>query len=885
MSDWPNFANGSWGDAAKWTGGVPDAAGATANFTASSANGALAIISFAQGVDFTVGTLNIVTNANDSYVFRGQVDATLATLRFGGLGGSPAFLNVDTNGSSSQISSSFGLRIVLDSDLIVSTANTDTSFEISAPIIGSGRDIYKFGTGTLRLSGDNSAWTGDLLLRGGRTEITNNAAEGGGVVELDNAAALVGSGNFGFSSAIETRTGLSSGIIAATTGSEMQLFGKVSLRSDAAAAIVFGSATDQGTISLSTGSESIVTGTGGFTIAGGTVRFGSNNSLVTGFFNNLSSTGLLQIQGGGTLDTRGLAIRITNLDLDGGTIRTSLDGLSLFITDTTAVNNSQAGTIIGTANGDFITVNITNSFSFGDTTFSSWTNGTDGITLNGNNGANSITGSSQNDAINGGGGNDTLTGSGGVDTIRGGTGDDNYRLSDTLSALIENAGEGTDTITVLEAGPAQFMLETNFENLSFAGSAARIGIGNSVANVITGGLGADRLFGLEGDDILRGIGGADELDGGIGADQMEGGTGDDIFFVDNAGDSIVELAGAGADTVLSGISFTLTAGAAVEVLSAISNAATDAIDLTGNALNQDVIGNKGVNWLDGGAGADRLIGLGGSDFYVIDNGGDSVVEFAGDGNDYVLAQVSWALASGAEVETVSTISHAATNAINLTGNEFGQDVIGNNGVNTLDGGTGADRLIGLGGNDIYAIDNAADSVVEFAGDGNDYVLAQVSWVLAAGAEVETVSTASHAATDAINFTGNEFGQDMIGNNGVNRLDGGAGADRLIGLGGNDQFAFTSALGGGNVDVIFDFAAGGDKVLLDDAIFTGLSLGTLAAGAFKAGTGATDADDRIIYNNTTGALFFDADGVGGAAAVQFASLSTGLALAATDFTVI
>jgi Ca2+-binding RTX toxin-like protein len=48
---------------------------------------------------------------------------------------------------------------------------------------------------------------------------------------------------------------------------------------------------------------------------------------------------------------------------------------------------------------------------------------------------------------------------------------------------------------------------------------------------------------------------------------------------------------------------------------------------------------------------------------------------------------------------------------------------------------------------------------------------------------------------------------------------------------------------------------------------------LAAGAFKAGAAATDADDRIIYNAGTGALLYDGDGMGGTAAVQFATLTS------------
>jgi serralysin len=69
------------------------------------------------------------------------------------------------------------------------------------------------------------------------------------------------------------------------------------------------------------------------------------------------------------------------------------------------------------------------------------------------------------------------------------------------------------------------------------------------------------------------------------------------------------------------------------------------------------------------------------------------------------------------------------------------------------------------------------------------------------------------------------------------------------------------------------------------VFTGLAAGALAPGAFRTGAAAADADDRILYNSASGALLFDVDGVGGAAAVQFATLSTGLVMTASDFTVI
>jgi len=96
--------------------------------------------------------------------------------------------------------------------------------------------------------------------------------------------------------------------------------------------------------------------------------------------------------------------------------------------------------------------------------------------------------------------------------------------------------------------------------------------------------------------------------------------------------------------------------------------------------------------------------------------------------------------------------------------------------------------------------------------------------------------------------------------------------------------FNTALGGGNIDTIGDFNIAQDTINLSNNIFTAIGNGTLAANAFVMGSAAGDADDRIIYDPVTGALYYDADGNGGGAAVQFATLATGLALTNADFVV-
>ncbi len=116
------------------------------------------------------------------------------------------------------------------------------------------------------------------------------------------------------------------------------------------------------------------------------------------------------------------------------------------------------------------------------------------------------------------------------------------------------------------------------------------------------------------------------------------------------------------------------------------------------------------------------------------------------------------------------------------------------------------------------------------------------------------------------------------------MNGGLGADTLQGGTGADSYVFSTTLGGGNVDAINGFNVADDTIVLNNAVFAGLSVGTLAASAFVVGAAAADASDRIIYNSATGALYFDADGNGAGAAVQFATLAAGLALTNNDFLV-
>jgi VCBS repeat-containing protein len=438
--------------------------------------------------------------------------------------------------------------------------------------------------------------------------------------------------------------------------------------------------------------------------------------------------------------------------------------------------------------------------------------------INGNAGANVLEGLAGNDTLNGnagddqlsgGAGNDLLNGGTGADTMLGGTGDDTYVVDSTGDLVVENAGEGTDTVQ----SSITYTLTDNVENLVLTGLANINGSGNALDNVLTGNGGNNALYGLDGNDTLIGNAGNDMLDGGAGADNLQGGLGNDTYVVDNAGDVVVEAVNAGVDTVQSSISYTLTAN--VENLTLTGS---DDLNGTGNALNNAITGNSGANVIDGGAGIDTMSGGAGDDTYIVDNSADVIVEAANAGTDSAYASATYTLS--ANVENLFLTGTAAINGTGnaqdntITGNAAnnvlsgmaGNDVlIGGGGNDQLDGGTGADSMQGGTGDDTYIVDDAGDNVIENAGEGTDTVLSSISYKLSANVENLTLTGSAH-----IDGTGNALDNVITGNGGNNVLDGQDGNDTLVGGAGNDTL-----IGGAGADNL-QGGAGDDTYVVDDA---------------------------------------------------------------------
>jgi Ca2+-binding RTX toxin-like protein len=298
--------------------------------------------------------------------------------------------------------------------------------------------------------------------------------------------------------------------------------------------------------------------------------------------------------------------------------------------------------------------------------------------------------------------------------------------------------------------------------------------GTSGDDTLNGTNSADQIFGFAGNDILNGNGGNDQLDGGTGADTMSGGTGNDTYYVDDAGDSVIENSGEGTDNVRT----TLAAYALTANVEHLRFTGSGSFTGTGNGLNNDIYGGSSSDTLYGGAGYDNLTGNGGDDF----------------------------LYGGADGDVLS-------------------------------GGTGADYMEGNSGDDVYIVDNVGDSVVELSGEGIDEVYTSLA-TYTLGDDVENLYynsgggnfTLTGNALDNIvsgssgddtltGLDGNDtlrgqLGADTLsGGNGIDLLLGGSGADINTGGAGADTFriSYFESGTGAAADRITDFTTGADLI--------------------------------------------------------------------------
>ncbi len=345
------------------------------------------------------------------------------------------------------------------------------------------------------------------------------------------------------------------------------------------------------------------------------------------------------------------------------------------------------------------------------------------------------------------------------------------------------------------------------------------GAGNDIIN---GNELTNELRGGAGNNTLNGNGGDDRIYGGVGIDQESGGSGNDWLYASKAGD--VLDGGLGVDTVdYTHATKNIVIDLQYKGLQAAGEFGRDMflnienfIAGSGNDILHGLItdnllrGGAGKDMLDGGKGADFMYGGIGDDKFEVNNIGDRVIEYGGQGFDTVHASVNVsALASddataaliGVNVENVVLSGNVPLFA---TGNALNNRIEGNATGCTLAGGAGNDKLVGQGGDDV--------------------------------------------------------------------LSGGRGSDVLTDLLGHNHFVFNSAVVAGETDTITSFDPSSDVIELSMSQFRAFAAsGQMTAGMLVEGSAALDADDFIIYNVTTKALLYDADADGIGAAVQFAKI--------------
>lgn len=494
-----------------------------------------------------------------------------------------------------------------------------------------------------------------------------------------------------------------------------------------------------------------------------------------------------------------------------------------------------------------------------------------------------------------------------------------YLYNGNLASLIENAtgGTGNDTIT-----------------------------GNQAANRLDGGNGNDILSGLDGADTLIGGAGNDTINGGAGIDYCV--LAINFAACTVSYDSTAQVytlisAALGTDRVSGVEYFTFNDGTrtAQQLLESPSDTVAPTLQSSSPADNAGSVA-VGANLVltfsesvSAGSGNISIYAAGGAVVATIAASDTSRVSISGsvvtinptsdlaagssfyvkvDGTAFRDASLNYyAGISTADAFNFSTASAsppvtppptsgvtlngtASANTLNGTAyNDTLNGLAGNDTLNgldgndRLDGGAGADRMTGGNGNDTYVVDNSSDTLVEAANGGTDLVQSSITFTL--GSNIENLLL---TGSSAVNGTGNGLDNTVTGNSAANTLNGSTGNDTLYGKGGadtltggsgRDTFVFDTALNAGNIDRITDFNVVDDTIALSVSVFNKLQAGSLAASAYFAGTGAADATDRLIYNSSTGALYYDPDGRGGAGQQQIATLSKGLALTSADFLLI
>ena len=286
------------------------------------------------------------------------------------------------------------------------------------------------------------------------------------------------------------------------------------------------------------------------------------------------------------------------------------------------------------------------------------------------------------------------------------------------------------------------------------------------------------------------------------------------------------------------------------------------------------MGNDGANFIDG-ATARYLYGFGGNDIYIIETVGDVVIELANQGLDTIFTSIS-GRSTMTSSGSASRLHHHLCN--HLTGNELANE----GGAMTAPTSSTARRgriMTALRQRRLF-VDNANDIII---GRGRRHRHRLRSAAMR-GRGCREVTVSDTGSTFAINLTAMREANEISGNQRRQRAERAGRKRLLIGNGGADTFAFTSSIYAGSIDQILDFQPAWTGSGWAPASSRGLRPGASPRRVMdRQRRGTTPTTDHLRRRHRR--PYFDADGTGSTAQVQFANLSNGLALTASDFVVI
>lgn len=535
--------------------------------------------------------------------------------------------------------------------------------------------------------------------------------------------------------------------------------------------------------------------------------------------------------------------------------------------------------------------------------------GTVSVAVSGRGGNDSILASSGDDNLNGNDGNDTINGAAGSDYISGGRGSDSLDGGtggvdefDTLSYEWDDGPSGVDVIWNAGSGNAGTARDTfgnwdtfaNFENVR----------GTDQRDIFVGNDGDNRVEGLAGVDIFIG-GGTNDHD----TISYE----NDFWRYKDTHDGDEPTLGINVRLEVSNVDGHIQ-GKGIDIWGNY-DLLEDVENVIGSELGDSLTGSSVANKLEGRNGNDLIIGLAGNDELRGQNGHDTMrggigkdTLDGGDGSD-------WADYSDKTQKIKITLNDATPVSVYVNGTKAAniedtiqriENVVGGSGADSITGDINSNWIRGGSGKDTLDGGGTGDLDVADYSDKTKKVEVTLKGASSASVKVNNATEDSIKKFEGVaggsagdKLTGDTGNNLLFGNAGNDTMDGGTGSDTLFGGVGNDSlkggtgadyFVFDTALNAAtNVDKITDFNVVDDTIRLDDAIFAALGTGTLASIAFSSGAGvvtATTADQRILYNTSTGDLYYDADGNGGgAAAIKFATLTTKPAITNADFEIV